>query len=575
MFMKNKEIADIFEKMADILEFKGEIPFKVNAYRKASRVIKDLQEDIEDVWQEGKLRELPGIGDALVKKIDEYLKSGKISKFEEISRDVSPELMNLLNIQNLGTKTLALAHKNLNVNKIHDLLRVIADGSLAQLPGMGQKKVENIQKGIQFFLSAQERISIGKALPIVEDLIEQLKNKLKIDKISPAGSVRRMRETVGDIDILVASDRAKEVINAFISLPQVADVSAAGETKASVRLKNDGIQVDLRVVSPGSFGAAQQYFTGSQAHNVKLRGIAKKQGLKINEYGVFRDEQKIAGVSEQEVYRTIGLDWIPPEMREDRSEIELAAEGKLPKLIEMKDIQGDLHVHSTYSDGHASIQLMAHQAREMGYKYIGICDHSRSAQYAQGLSIERLLNQINEIDQINQNLNNFRVLKGTEVDILSDGLLDFPDEILAKLDIVIASIHSAFTKSPTDRILKAMENPYVDIIGHPTGRLISQRGGYEIDLSKIFEKAREIGTALEINAYPDRLDLSDINARKAAEMGILLAINTDSHEPETLSFIKYGIGTARRAWLTKANVLNCMSFAQIIRWKKQRISTKG
>jgi len=573
--MKNREIADIFEKMADILEFKGEIPFKVNAYRKASRVIKDLQEDIEQVWQEGKLRELPGIGDALVKKIDEYLTSGKISKFEEISRDVPPELLNLLNIQNLGPKTLALVHKNLNVKKIQDLLRVIADGSLAQLPGMGQKKVENIQKGIQFFLSAQERISIGKALPIVEDLIEQLKTKLRIDKISPAGSVRRMRETAGDIDILVASDKAKEVINTFISLPQVADVAAAGETKASVRLKNGGIQVDLRVVSPGSFGAAQQYFTGSQAHNIKLRGIAKKQGLKINEYGVFRDDKKIAGISEQDVYRTIDLEWIPPEMREDRGEIELAAEGKLPQLIEMKDIQGDLHVHSTYSDGHASIHTMAQQAREMGYKYIGICDHSRSAQYAQGLSIEKLLDQINEIDQINQNFKNFRVLKGTEVDILSDGSLDFPDEILAKLDIVIASIHSAFTKSPTDRILKAMENPYVDIIGHPTGRLISQRGGYEIDLNKIFEKAIETATALEINAYPNRLDLSDINARKAAEMGVMLAINTDSHEPETMSFMKYGLGTARRAWLTTANVLNCLSFDQIINWKKQKISTKG
>lgn len=573
--MKNREIADIFEKMADILEFKGEIPFKVNAYRKASRVIKDLQEDIENVWQQGKLRELPGIGDALVKKIDYYLKSGKISKFEAVSRDISPELLNLLNIQNLGPKTLALAHKNLNVNNIQDLLRVIADSSLAQLPGMGQKKVENIQKGIQFFLSAQKRISIGKALPIVENIIEQLQNRVEIERISPAGSVRRMRETVGDIDILVASDKAKEVINAFISLPQVADVSAAGETKASVRLKNDGLQVDLRAVSFDSFGAAQQYFTGSQAHNGKLRGIAKKQGLKINEYGVFRDEQKIAGVSEEGVYRIIGLDWIPPEMREDRGEIELAAEGKLPRLIELKDIQGDLHVHSTYSDGHASIQVMAQKAKEMGYKYIGICDHSQSAQYAQGLSIEKLLDQINEIDQINRNLKNFKVLKGTEVDILSDGSLDYPDKILVKLDIVIASIHSGFTKNPTERIVKAMHNPCVDIIGHPTGRLISQRWGYEIDLNKIFEKARETGTALEINAYPDRLDLSDINAKKAAEIGIMIAINTDAHEPENLKFMKFGVGTAKRGWLTKANVLNCLSYDQIVEWKKQRISTKG
>ncbi|UCE06705.1 MAG: DNA polymerase/3'-5' exonuclease PolX, partial [bacterium] len=349
----------------------------------------------------------------------------------------------------------------------------------------------------------------------------------------------------------------------------------AGETKASVRLKQDGLQVDLRVVSPDSFGAALQYFTGSQAHNIKLRGIAKKQAMKINEYGVFRDEKKLAGTSEQEVYQIIGLDWIPPEMREDRGEIELAAEGKLPQLIERKDIQGDLHVHSTYSDGHASIQDIARKAMELGYKYIGICDHSKSAQYAQGLSIEKLLEQISEIDQINQNLDHFRVLKGIEVDILSDGSLDYPDEILAKLDFVVASIHSGFTKSPTKRMLKAMENPLVDVIGHPTGRLISQREGYEIDLKKMFEKAKITGTALEINSYPDRLDLSDVNAKTTAEKGIMLVINTDAHDPEGLAFMKFGIGTARRAWLSKENVLNCMSYEQIINWKKQRISKVG
>ena len=573
--MKNRDIADIFERMADILEFKGEIPFKVNAYRKASRVIKDLQQDIEEVWQQGKLRELPGIGDALVKKINEYFQTGKISKYEEIQQDVSPDLMKLLNIQNLGPRTLALANKKLNVNNIDDLLRVIKDGSLAQLLGMGQKKVENIQKGIQFFLSAQERISIGKALPIVEEIIEQLREKIHIEKIAPAGSVRRMKETVGDIDILAASDDAETIINTFISLPQVDDVSAAGETKASVRLKQDGLQVDLRVVTPDSFGAALQYFTGSQAHNIKLRGIAKKQAMKINEYGVFRDEEKLAGTSEQEVYQIIGLDWIPPEMREDRGEIELAAEGKLPRLIEMKDLQGDLHVHSTYSDGHATIQDIARKAMKIGYKYIGICDHSKSAQYAQGLSIEKLLEQISEIDQINQNLKHFRVLKGIEVDILSDGSLDYPDEILAKLDFVVASIHSGFTRSPTERMLKAMENPLVDVIGHPTGRLISQREGYEIDLKKILEKAQVTGTALEINSYPDRLDLSDVNAKIAAEKGIMLVINTDAHDPEGLAFMKFGVGTARRAWLSKENVLNCLSYEQIINWKKQRISRMG
>ncbi len=573
--MKNKAIADIFERMADILEFKGEIPFKVNAYRKASRTINDLQEDIEIVWQERRLRELPGIGDALVKKIVEYLTEGKVSKYEEIRKDVSTELLNLLNIQNLGPRTLALAHKSLKVNNLQDLIRAIEEGTLAQLPGMGQKKVENIQKGIQFFLSAQQRISIATAIPIVEEIVEQLKDKIKTEKISAAGSVRRMKETVGDIDILVASNEPDKVIKTFISLPQVADVSAAGETKASIRIKEEKLQVDLRVVSPDSYGAALQYFTGSQAHNIKLRGIAKKQSLKISEYGVFRGDEKITGDSEEEVYQSIGLDWIAPEMREDRGEIELAAQGKLPKLIEMGDIRGDLHVHSNYSDGHATIPVMIDKARELGYEYLAICDHSQSAKYAQGLSIDKLLDQIEQIDAMNQKLGSFKILKGIEVDILADGSLDYADSILMKLDIVVASIHSGFTKNPTERILKAMRNPLVDVIGHPTGRLISQRGGYEIDLNKIFEMAKQTGTALEMNCYPDRLDLSDINAKRAAEMGIMLMINTDAHDPINFHFMKYGVGTARRAWLSKSQVLNCLNCEEIYKWKKQRISKRG
>jgi len=573
--MKNKEIADIFEKMADILEFKGEIPFKVNAYRKASRVINDLQQDIEELSQQGRLRDLPGIGDAMVKKINEYLETGKISKYEQIRQDVSPELMKLLNIQNLGPRTLALANKKLRVNNIDDLMRVIEDGSLAQLPGMGAKKVENIQKGIQFYLSAQQRISIGKALPIVEDIIKQLVESTHLERIAPAGSVRRMKETVGDIDILAASDDAATIINKFTSLPQVEQVFAAGETKASVRLRRDGLQVDLRVVAPECYGAALQYFTGSKAHNVKLRGIAKKQQLKINEYGVFRGDQKISGATEQEVYRAIGIDWIPPELREDRGEIELAAQGKLPRLIELKDIQGDLHVHSTYSDGHASIQDMANQAMKLGYRYLGICDHSTSAQYANGLSPERLLEQLVEIDRLNQNFRDFKIIKGAEVDILSDGSLDFPDEILAKLDIVIAAIHSGFTKQPTERLLKAMEHPRVNIIAHPTGRLISQRQGYEIDLNRVLEKAKATGTALEINSYPDRLDLSDVNAATAAKMGIMLVINTDAHDPRSLGFMKFGVATARRGWIASSDVLNCLSYDEIIKWKNQKISRMG
>lgn len=573
--MKNKAIANIFDKIADILEFKGEISFKVNAYRNASRVLKDLQEDVELFSKQGKLRELPGFGDALVKKVDEYLSTGTIQKYEQISREVSPDLLNLLNIQNLGPKTLALAHKELVVNNIDDLIRVIDGGSLSQLPGFGPKKVENIKKGIEFYLTAQQRISIGMALPIIEAIIEQLSKKSKIEKICPAGSVRRMKETVGDIDILAASEQPKDLIAIFTSLPDVADVSAAGDTKASIRLKESGIQVDLRVVSLDSYGAAQQYFTGSQAHNIKVRGLAKKQSLKINEYGVFHQDKKLAGSSEKEVYNAIGLDWIPPEMREDRGEIELAAIGKLPHLVELNDVQGDLHIHSNYSDGHYSIDSIVSEAQRIGYHYIAICDHSQSAQYARGLSIDRLLLQIKEIEELNKGLNNFKILKGIEVDILPDGKLDFPDEILSKLDIVVASIHTAFTRNPSERILTAMDNPLVDIIGHPTGRLISQREGYQIDLPKICEKAQEKGTILEINSYPDRLDLSDVDAKYAAEQGIMLAINTDAHALENLSYMKFGIATARRAWLTKNNILNCLNLKEIQHIKKLKTLKKG
>ncbi len=568
-------MAELFDKMADILDFKGEIAFKVNAYRKASRIIKSLDQDIEAVWRDGNLRNLPGIGDAFVKKIDEFFRTGKISKYEELAKEVSPELMSLLSIQSLGPKTLALAHHRLRVNNINDLIRVIDDGSLANLPGMGSKKVENIRKGIQIFLAAKERISIAKALPIVENIIDQLRQIIKGIIISPAGSVRRMKETVGDIDILATSTEPSSIIKAFISLPDVQDVLAAGETKASVRYSSDQIQVDLRVVPIDSFGAAQQYFTGSQAHNIRIRGIAKKLGLKVNEYGVFRDDLKIAGASEHDVYSAIQLPWIPPEMREDNGEIELAIQGKLPVLVELEDVKGDLHVHSNYSDGHASIENMAKEAMRLGYTYLGICDHSQRAKYAQGLSIDRLQNQLAEIEELNKKYANFKILKGIEVDILNDGSLDCPEELLAQLDIVIASIHSGFSTSPTERLMKALENPFVDIIGHPTGRLISQRSGYQVDLEKILEKAKQTGKALEINAYPDRLDLSDVNAKKAMEMGVMLVINTDAHNEASLGTMRYGIGIARRAWLSKENILNCLSWQEILEWKKRRLSHQG
>jgi len=567
--MKNQVIAEMLDKIADILELQGEMPFKVNAYRRAARVINDLQEDITIWWQEKRLRELPGIGDAMVKKIDEFLTTGRMKKYDEVSSQVSDELIRLLNIQNLGPKTLALAHKKLGVNNLQDLVRIIENGSLAQLPGMGDKKIENLRKGIELFQTAQQRISIGVALPIVEQIIAELKQREKLETISPAGSVRRMKETIGDIDILVATDKGAQVINTFIKLPMVKRILAAGETKGSVIVENN-LQVDIRAVASASYGAALQYFTGSQAHNIKLRGIARKRDLKINEYGIFSGEKKLGGSREHDMYQLLDLPWIAPELREDRGEIEAAAEHKLPHLIERSDIKGDLHVHSHYSDGHASIEDMVAGAQKLGYHYLAICDHSQYARYAQGLTVDRLWKQIEEISELNRKYTGFKIFTGTEVDILPDGSLDFPDDVLKKLDIVVASIHSGFKQRVTERILAALENPHVDIIGHPTGRLISRRQGYEIDLEQIFKKAAETGTALEINAFPDRLDLSDIHARKAVDMGITLAINTDAHHPDQLDYMKFGVATARRGWVKKQQVLNTMSGEEIIAWKRKR-----
>ena len=570
MTMKNLEISEIFSKMADILELKDDNIFKINAYRKASRILKDLQEDVEDLQRSNSLKEIPGFGKAIVGKIEEYLVYGKIIRYEELKHEISKELIKLLKIQNLGPKTVVLANKKLNVQNINDLKRVIEDGSLTRLPGMGEKKVANIKKNVEYYLKSQTRITLGSALPIAEEIVDILKEKFGNEKFAIAGSIRRRKETTGDIDILAATEDGASIIDFFINLPMVTDVMSKGETKSSIRI-NDGFQVDLKVVEPDSFGAAMQYFTGSQAHNIKLRGLAKRKSLKINEYGVFKNEKKVCGANEEEIYKSLGLSWIAPEMREDRGELELAMENKLPDLIDQNDIKGDLHVHSKYSDGHASIAEMAEAAQKLGYAYLAICDHSKAAYYADGVNEEQLLEQGKEIDTLNDKINGFKILKGIEVDILPDGSLDFSDEILKQLDIVAASIHSAFKQSPTNRIIKAMENPYVDIIAHPTSRLINIREAYEIDLNRIFEKAAETGTALELNSHPDRLDLSDRNTKRASDLGVKIAINTDSHRIKHLKNMKYGIGTARRAWLNKNNVLNCFSYKDLFEWRNTRI----
>lgn len=568
--MKNKEIASILARIGDALEIKGELGFKIVAYRKAARILEDLTEDVEKIARENRLQQIPGIGSGMAKKIQEYLETGKMKKYEEALSGLPEGLLNLLEVQNLGAKTIHLAHKELAVKDLEDLKRVIEDGSLAQLHGLGQKKVENIKKGIEIFEKAQQRIPIFEAISIVEEVIEHLEESPLISRLSPAGSLRRMKETVGDIDILATGKNGGKIIRHFTQFAGVTRVLAAGETKGSVMISTPGgeRQVDLRIVDESSFGAALQYFTGSKAHNIKLRSMAREKGLKISEYGVFQGEKKIAGFDEEEVYRTLDLPLIPPELREDRGEIEAALKGSLPQIIDDSDIRGDLHVHSQYSDGSLPLNEIAELARSCNYEYIAICDHSQSAKYANGLTPERIEQQIREIEKLNQELKGIRILKGVEVDILPDGQLDFPDELLMKLDIVVAAIHSGFRRNVTDRILRAMGNPYVSVIAHPSGRLISKREGYDVDLETVLGEAKKKGKAMELNAYYDRLDLNEFYLKKAKEQGLLISIGTDAHSPGGLQMMRFGVGIARRAWLEKKDILNCRSYEQLMKFLK-------
>lgn len=568
--MKNKEIAEKLEQLADVLEFKGEMPFKINAYRKAARTISELSDDIEKVWQEGKLAQLPGIGKGIQGKIEQYLSEGRIRQLEEALKDTPKDLFKLLAIQGFGPKSVALAYKELGVETVEELEAALKDGSLAKLPGMGERKVENIKKGVELLKTAESRVSIGVAMPMVVEIIEFLKSNHGplIEQIAYAGSVRRGRETVHDIDILAVSENGGELIQAFTKMPRVTKISGAGETKGSIVL-DDRFQVDLRVVPKASFGAALQYFTGSKEHNVHLRELARNRGLKINEYGIWRDDEKIGGEKEEDIYEQLGMPWIAPELREDRGEIEAALAGDLPHLIEPDHIRADLHIHSRYSDGQLPIREMAAHLKERGYSYMAFTDHSKYAVYANGLNEERLAEQIAEIRALNKEFGDFQILCGIEVDILPDGSLDFSDDILASLDFVIASIHSAFKTDPTGRIIAAMENRYVDVIGHPTGRLISRREGYTLDMDKVIQVAEESGTALEVNAYWDRLDLSDINIRKAVQSGVKLSINTDAHDPRHLPMMMYGVATARRGWATAKDVLNTWPLEKLQNWQKR------
>lgn len=572
--MKNREIAQLFEKIGDVLEFKGENIFKVNAYRKAARILDDLTEDIAVVAEQGKLREIPGIGEGISKDILDYLKNGKMEKFEIERKGVPDGIFQLLSISGLGPKTAALIHKQLGIKNVEELEDAIKKQKLRDLPGMGAKKEENILRGIQMIREGSGRMNIGIAFPLVLEILGKLKEFKEVKQVSPAGSFRRMRETIGDIDILATGAKNEKIIDYFTHLPMVKEILGAGDTKSSVRIEGN-LQIDLRVVKEESFGAALQYFTGSKEHNVHLREIAKKDGYKINEYGVFKGENKVAGKTEEEVYAVLGLPYIPPEIREDRGEIEAAFENKLPKLIDIKDIQGDFHTHTKWSDGRNSIEEMIQAAKQRGYKFIAITDHSGSLNIANGLSPQRLKEQIQEIRKTASRIKGITVFTGSEVDIKQDGKMDFPDELLRELDIVIASIHIGFKKDAetnTKRMIAAIKNPYVTIVAHPTGRLLGERDPYSLNLDEVMQAAKETGTAMEINSSYQRLDLNDIHARKAHEKGLTLTIDTDSHHTDQLWQMQLGIGVARRGWISPKEVLNTWSVKEIQEFRQKKIN---
>jgi len=563
----NQNLARIFDRIADALELKGESGFRVLAYRKAARVLADLTEDVAELSARGELERVPGIGSGIAGKVGEYLSTGRMRKLDEATAGLPPGLFGLLDIPGVGPKTVRLMHSRLGVEDLDDLRRVVADGSLARLPGMGAKKAENITRGIAATEAAHERMLLDEALALASAAVAYLGALPETVQAAFAGSLRRGKETVGDIDVLAATEAPPRVIDHFLHHPAVREVRAAGPTKASARFETPtGLrQVDIRVVKPAEFGAALQYFTGSKDHNVALRALAQEQGLKLSEYGLFRGLRRRAGRTEAEVYAAVGLPLIPPELREDRGEIAAAQAGTLPELVRLEDVRADLHLHTTASDGAATLAEMVAACRRRGYGYVAVTEHSASAGYAGGLKADALLRFCDRIDRLNAKLRGFRVLKSAEVDIRPDGRLDYPDKVLERLDLVVASIHQAFSHQATERICAAIAHPLVHLIAHPSGRLIGKRPGYDVDLEKVIAGAARHGKMLEINAYPGRLDLSDVWARKAKQAGVLLAVNTDAHAVPDLDWMRYGVITARRAWLEKRDMVNCLPLARFRR----------
>jgi len=566
--MFNAQVADIFRSIAELLELKGDNLFRIRAYGCAADRVGAMQEDVATYAREGRLEELEGIGKDLAAKINEIVATGTCRHYEELKKAIPQGVVDMLAVPGIGPKTAKLFYDELDIRSVAALQRAARQGKLTGLPGVQQKTVDNILKGIELVEKGQERMDILTAHQVAQAVVDALGRLKAVKEIEPAGSLRRGRETVRDIDILAASSRPAEVTQAFVSLPFVKRVLAHGATKSAI-LTQDDIQVDLRVLEPSAFGAALLYFTGSKNHNIKLRQLAIRNKLSISEYGVFdRKDKRVASRSEKEMYAALGMDYIAPELREDRGEIEADLKHALPRLVEAKDIHGDFHAHTNYSDGRHTPEEMAQAGRRLGYEYLCLTDHSVSLKVARGLDAARLKEKRAHLDRLNKKLKGFRLLFATELEIDADGRLDYPVDVLRTFDIVVAAVHSGFKQSKaqlTRRIVRACRNPNVHIIAHPTGRQWPTRPSYEVDFDEIFRVARETNTALEINGHPMRMDLGDIPARAAKEAGVRLVVGTDAHDAAHLDYMRFGVGLARRAWLEKKDLLNTLPLSQMLK----------
>ncbi len=568
--MNNAQIAEVFENLAGLLEMKGESVFKVRAYQRVARTISRLSVELEQMVREGRdLREIPGIGEAISEKIIEMVNTGKLGLYERLKQEFPEGLVELMEVPGIGPKTAYRLWQELDVKNVAELEQAALDGRIASLPRMGKKTAENILRHIRMARTKSQRVPLGRALPAAERVVAALRQRCpSISRLMVAGSLRRFEETIGDIDLVCASSNPSEVLDALVCLPNVVEVLGHGDTKASVVL-SEGIQVDLRVEDGARFGSMLQYFTGNKQHNILLRDLANRQGLSLNEYGlVHMDTGKIEEFAEEEaLYQRLGLQYMPPEVRQGTIELELALRHQVPRLVEVGDIKGDLHVHTDWSDGRDSMEEMVAAARARGLQYVAITDHSVGRGIARGLSQERLRQHMAGLREVEQRLGGIQVLCGTEMDIRADGSLDYPDEVLKDLDWVIASVHSAMDQPPelmTDRIIRAMHNPYVTVIGHLSTRLIGQREPVNADFEAIFRAAAETGTALEINASPDRLDIRDVHILRARELGVLLVISTDAHTVEALDNLRYGVAIARRAWCEARHIWNTLPADQFM-----------